>query len=145
MKNFILFLLFSLFVAIPIQASKTINVNPINLAVLIVEKTDTTKIKMEFDYYGYRLQNIEDDYYIMKSPKGNEIRYTFKDSISSGNFPTVIVKTHGTHKEIEAWLKELKFEKEGNTYRRLTNRNDDHIVQCAYGSSKTLVFKCIKR
>lgn len=145
MKKSILFLLLAFFVIIPVQALKTINVNPINLAVVIVEKTDTAKIKMEFDYYGYQLQDIEDDYYIMKSPKGNEIRYTFKDTITSGNYPTVIVKTTETRKEIEARLKDLKFEKEGNTFRCLRSRNDDHIFQCTYGPYKTLIFKCLKR
>ena len=79
MKKLIL-LFFLLFTLLPAGAVKKLDSNPINIAILIVEKGDSTQIKKLFDYYGYSLLGTSDSYLIMKTSSGNEIRYSFIDT-----------------------------------------------------------------
>ncbi|MDE6017823.1 MAG: hypothetical protein K2G85_03295 [Muribaculaceae bacterium] len=144
--KFIIYLLSIIVISsLPAGAVKTINVNPINLAVVIVEKTDSTKIQREFDYYGYTLHTIEDGFKVMKNPNGNEIRYCF-DKISKSDYhSTVIVKPNESQSEIDAKLKDMHFKKRGDIYSRIASRDDRYIIQCTIGTSNTLLFKNIKR
>ncbi len=145
-KQFIIYILsFFILQAIPAGAVKTINANPVNLAVAIVEKVDSVKVQREFDYYGYKFLSTEDGFKVMKSPNGHEIRYSFQDPKALDNHPVVIVKTTETSEELNKRLTNLKFKKEGNSYNRIASLDDRHIIQCTPGPSNTLLLHCIKR
>ena len=126
------------------QAAKKVDANPINIAITLVEKTDSAKVASTLTYYGYTLQNIEDGYNVMKDSNGNEIRYSFKESDSNKQYPTVIVKTQGTHKALDSKLKELNFEKVGNSYERMKNMYSKYKTQCKFGQKSTLVIRRIQ-
>lgn len=128
---------------LPASAVKKIQANPINLAITLVEKTDSAKVASTLTYYGYTLQNIEDGYNVMKDSNGNEIRFSFKESDSSNKYPTVIVKTQGTHKALDSKLKGLNFEKVGNDYERIRNMYSKYKTQCKFGPKSTMTIRRI--
>lgn len=140
MKSIILTFIFLLISLLPAGAVKKFEANPINVAVVIVEKGDSTQIKKLFDYYGYTHQGTTDGYKIMKHPNGSEIRYSLTDFNDSGKHTKVIVKSKATHKEIDKLLTDLKFKKVGNLYERMINRYNNQVTQCSFGPSNTLVF-----
>ena len=141
MKKYLFTLLLLLSTLLPAKAVKKFDANPINVAVVIVEKGDSTEITKLFDYYNYTPQGTTDGYKIMKTPNGNEIRYSFTDSKDRGKITKVIVKTKSSHKDIEKLLAELKFKKVGNTYERMIHRYNNQITQCCFGPSNTLIFE----
>ena len=143
MKQILLTITLLLLTLLPVGAVKKITPNPINLAITIVEKTDSAKIASTLTYYGYTLQNIEDGYNVMKDPNGNEIRYSFKESDSPNKYPTVIVKTQGTQKAHDLKLKELDFEKVGNGYERKKNKYSKYRTQCKFGPKSTMTIRRI--
>ena len=147
MKKQFIFCLLSFIIsqALPAGAVKIINVNPINLATVIVEKYDSIKILHEFAYYGYTQQGTEDGEKIMRGPNGNEIRYTLDNNSNSNCNSTVIVKSNKSQSEIEVKLKDMRFKKKGDIYSRIAERDDRYIIQCTIGPSNTLIFKSIKR
>ena len=110
MKQIFLTLTLLLSTILPAGAAKKIEANPINIAVTLVEKSDSTKIASMLDYYGYTFQNTENGFAVLKDSKGNEIRYSFNYTDTASKYPTVIVKTEGTHKAFDSKLKELNFE-----------------------------------
>ena len=120
------------------NAAKKIEANPINIAAILVEKTDSAKIASPLEYYGYHPQGTEDGYQIMRTSNGNEIRCTFTDS--GDKYPTVVVKTHGTSRPIDDKLKELDFEKSGNGYEKMKNAYSKFKTKCSLGSHNTLIF-----
>ena len=140
----LIFLISFLFTLLPAGAVKKFEANPINVAVVIVEKGDSSKIIRIFDYYGYNQQGSADGYKIMKHSNGNEIRYSFTDSNDGSKNTQVIVKTKATHKEIEKLLSELNFKKDGNIYERMIHRYNKQVTQCSLGPSNTLIFQRIK-
>lgn len=121
------------------------NANPINVAVVIAEKGDSTKVASVLDYYGYTLQATVDGYHVMKDSKGNEIRYSYENTQSSQKYPTVIVTTKESPKEIDARLHNLQFKKVGNVYEHMINHDKEYITQCYINPHKTLKIKRIKR
>lgn len=141
--KFIIYLLSIIVISsLPAGAVKTINANPINVAVVIVETNDSVKIAETLYYYGYGLKETTyDGYIVMKHPNGNEIRYSLTDQNDSSNHTKVVVKTKATHKEIDKLLTDLKFKKGGNLYERMINRYNNQITQCNFGPNKTLVFQ----
>lgn len=120
------------------NAVKKIEANPINIAAVLVEKTDSAKVASTLEFYGYTFQTEEDGYTVMKHSNGNEIRYSFNPAETK--YPTVIVKTKGTRKSIDAKLKELDFEKSGNGYEKIRNQNSRYKTQCNFGSHSTILF-----
>ena len=138
MKQIFLTLTLLLLTLLPAEAVKKITPNPINLAITLVEKTDSAKIASTLTYYGYTPQGTEDSYNVMKDSNGNEIRYSFKESNSNNKYPTVIVKTQGTHKVIDSKLKDLNFEKVGNGYERMKNKYSKYKTQCKFGHKSTM-------
>ena len=138
-------LLFSILFFLPAFAVKTINVNPVNLAVVIVEKSDSAKIQKEFAYYGYTNEGTKDGYTIMRSPNGIEICYSFQDNLPSEKFPTVVVTDEEDDKDLSQRLFDLNFKRKGNTYTKIATRDDNHLIQCTFGPSNTLILRCIKR
>ena len=143
MKQIFLTLTLLLLTLIPAEAVKKITPNPINLAITLVEKTDSAKIASTLTYYGYTLQNIEDGYNVMKDSNGNEIRYTFNLNDIQTRYPIIMVKTKYTHKSLDSRLKELYFEKKGNTYERLRNMFSKYKTVCNYGPKSTMIVRRI--
>ena len=142
MKTIILTLTFLLLTIIPATAAKKFEANPINIAAVLVEKTDSANVASTLDFYGYTFQNKEDGYTVMKHPNGNEIRYSFNPAESK--YPTVIVKTTGTRKSVDEKLKELDFEKSGNGYEKMRNQYSQYKTQCGFGPHNVLIFQRIQ-
>lgn len=141
MKQIFLTLTLLLLTLLPAGAVKKFEPNPINVAAVIIEKTDSAKVASTCEYYGFTYQGVEDGYTVMKRPNGNEIKFTFNDNGTPQKYPTVVVKAKGTHKEIEEHLKAVNFEKEGNKYTVPHNLYSRYITQCSIGSRNTLVFR----
>ena len=139
-------LLFIIFLShLSAEAVTNINANPINVGVLITEKGDSTQVASLFQYYGYAPLGIENDYQVMKHFNGNEMRYSFKDSGKDQKYPTVVVKTNASQKEIDAILTELKFVKVGDGYERAVSRYNNYITRCTHGPHNTLIIQRIRR
>ncbi|MBD5420941.1 MAG: hypothetical protein HDR47_06895 [Bacteroides sp.] len=126
---------------LPASAVKKFEPNPINVAAIIVEKTDSAKVASTCEYYGFAYQGVEDGYTVMKRANGNEIKFTFQENGEPQKYPTVIVKTKGTHKEIEEHLKAVNFEKERDIYIAPHNQFSRYITQCNLCSHNTLMFR----
>ena len=142
MKIFLtLTILLLLLTLLPAGAVKKFEPNPINVAAVVVEKTDSAKVASTCEYYGFKYQGVEDAYTVMKRPNGNEIKFTFKENGSPQKYPTVVVKTKETHKEIGERLKAVNFEKEGNIYTAPHNIYSRYITQCHLGTHNTLIFR----
>lgn len=142
MKHFLplLLLLLTLFPKTA-HAIKKFEPNPINVAAVIVTKSDSTKVASTCEYYGFVYQGVEDGYTVMKRTNGAEIKFTFKDNGKTQEYPIVVVKTKGNHKIIDERLKELSFEKEGNIYKAPYNHYSRYITQCSFGPRNTLIFR----
>ncbi len=148
MKKYLILSILSIIFTIaslPAGAVKTINANPVNLAAVIVEMVDSARIENEFAYYGYTLDSTEDGFKVMRSPNGHELRYSLNDSKAIDGRPVVLVKTIENPAQIASRLNELQFEKHGDSYRRVSRRDEDHLIQCTPNSSHTLLFQCLKR
>ena len=126
---------------LPANAVKKFEPNPINVAAVIVEKTDSTQVASTCEYYGFAYQGVEDAYTVMKRPNGTEIKFTFKENGTTQKYPTVVVKAKGTHKEIEEHLKAVNFEKEGNIYTAPHNLYSRYITQCKLSTHSALIFR----
>ena len=129
---------------LPASAVKKFEANPINIAAVMVEKTDSAKIASTCEYYGFAYQGEEDGYTVMKRTNGNEIKFTFNDNGTNQKYPIIVVKTKETHKDIAVRLKELNFEKKGNIYEIKRNPYSRYITQCNFGHNNTLMFKRIQ-
>ena len=145
MKHFFLTLTLLILTLLPASAVKKIQANPINIAISLVEKTDSAKIASTLTYYGYTHQATEDGYSVMTDPNGNEIRFSFSENSSNDKYPTVKVKASGTHKALDAKLKELDFEKTGNAYERMRNQYSKYKTRCSFGPHNTLILHRIAR
>ena len=77
----------------------------------------------------------------MKRKNGAEIKFSFRDNGNLQKYPTVVVKAKENHKIIEERLKELSFEKEGNTYKAPYNQYSRFITQCSFGPRNTMIFR----
>lgn len=122
-------------------ATKKFEPNPINVAAVIVTKSDSTKVASSCEYYGFVYQGVEDGYTVMKRANGAEIKFTFKDNGKTQEYPIVVVQAKGTHKKIDECLKELSFEKEGSIYKAPYNPYSRYITQCSFGPRNTLIFR----
>lgn len=145
MKSIILTFIFLLISLLPAGAVKKFEANPINVAVLLVEKGDSANIDGMFKYYGYTLQGTEDGYNIMKDGNGNEIRYTFNENGITSQYPTIEVKANETYKHLDSLLKDLNFIKNDNVYERTVNRYQNWVTKCKINSHNKLTFQRIKR
>ena len=141
MKKVSLIITLLLLTLLPAQAVKKFQPNPINVAAIIVEKTDSAKVASTCEYYGFTYQGIEDGYTVMKRPNGPEIKFTFQENGETQKYPTIIVKAKATHKEIEEHLKTVNFEKEGSIYTAPHNQYSRYITQCSINSHNVLIFR----
>lgn len=140
MKYF-LTLTFFLLTLLPASAVQKFEPNPINVAAIIVEKTDSTQVASTCEYYGFAYQGVEDGYTVMKRTNGNEIRFTFQENGIAQKYPTIKVTTKRTHKEVDSKLKELNFERNRNLYEIKRNQYSRYITQCSMGPHNTLIFR----
>ena len=143
MKHFLTLLLLILTI-LPASAVKKFEANPINIATVMVEKTDSTQVASTFEYYGFAYQGAEDGYTVMKRPNGNEIKFTFQYNGKLQEHPIIVVKTNETHKAIDSRLKDLSYEKKGNIYEIKRNIHSRLITQCSFGRHNTLIFQRIQ-
>ena len=144
MKHFFLTLTLFLLTLLPASAVKKIEANPINIATVMVEKTDSAQIASTCEYYGYSYDGIVDGYTIMKHSNGSEIQFTFKDNETNLKYPIIVIKISETHKAIDTRLKQLDFEKLGNIYTLMRNIHSRYITQCKFVHKSTLIFRRIK-
>ena len=141
MKQILFTLILIIIGLLPASAIKKFEANPINIATVMVSKTDSAQIASTCVYYGYSYDGVKDGYTVMKRTNGNEIKFTFKDNGTINKYPTIVVNTKQAHKEIDARLKELNFEKKGNTYEIKQNQYSRFITQCSFGPHNTLIFR----
>lgn len=142
MKHILTLLL--LLTLLPASAVKKFEANPINIATVMVEKTDSAQIASTCEYYGFVYQGVEDGYTVMKRQNGNEIKFTFQDNGKLQKHPTIVVKTNETHKAIDSRLNDLSYEKKGNIYEIKRNIHSRLITQCSFGRHNTLIFRRIQ-
>ncbi len=116
---------------------KKIEANPINIAVSLTERTDSATIASICEYYGYIIQPSQDGYTIFKHPNGSIIRYSFNNSDNRSKYPTIEVKCKASPKEKDQRLKNLNFQKSGNSYER---RALNSTIKCTYGPRGFIVF-----
>lgn len=126
---------------LPASAIKKFEANPINIAAVMVKKTDSVKVASTCEYYGFLYQGIEDGYTIMKRANGAEIKFSFKENGNLQKYPIVVLNYKGNHKTVDERLKELNFEKEGNVYKAPHNQFSRYITQCSIGPRNTLIFR----
>ena len=143
--KYILTLTLILLTLLPSTAAKKIEANPINIAATLVEKTDSAKVASMLEYYGYTLHDTENGYCVMKHPNGTEIRFTFNENGTPSKYPTVTVKHNVAPKDLNARLKGLDFEKSGNGYERIRNKQSRYHTRCTSGPHSTLTFRQIQR
>ncbi len=119
---------------------RKIEANPINVAVSLTERTDSATIASICEYYGYINQPSQKDYTVFQHPKGSIIRYSFKkaDVTTGSKYPTIEVKCKGTQKEKEVILKNLNFQKSGNSYER---RGMSSSIRCISGTRGFLIIQ----
>ncbi len=119
---------------------KKIEANPINVAVSLTERTDSATIASICEYYGYIKQPSQDDYTVYKHSNGSIIRYSFNkgDYVGKNEYPSIEVKSKGTQKEKDEILKNLNFQKSGNSYER---RGMSSTIHCSNGVHGFLIIQ----
>ncbi len=136
MKMKIVFYLLSLIIAtsLPAGAVKKIEANPINIAVVLTQETDSSKMASTLEYYGYVLQSPPSNgQQAYMHPNGSVIRYQYLNQ----KYPTVEVTSKVSSTERNKILKNLNFRKKGNTYER---KSIGYTTECASGSPGSLIF-----
>ena len=141
MKQILLTITLLILTLIPASAIKKFEANPINIAAVMVEKTDSAQIASTCEYYGFTYQGVEDGYTVLKRSNNSEIKFTFNDNGTTQKYPIIVVKTNETRKEIDAKLKELNFEKAGNIYEIKRNQYSRYITQSSFGPHKNIIFR----
>ena len=128
-----------LFTLLPAHAIKKFEADPINIAAVLVEKSDSANVASTLAFYGYTFQTKEDGYTVMRHPNGNEIRFSFNTVESK--YPTIRVKTKGTRKSIDSKLIELDFVKTRHGYEKIRNQYSKYKTSCTFGPHGLLIFQ----
>lgn len=139
MKKILLFLSLLLFALLPVGAVKKfetlpvkkIDANPINLAAMLTEQSDTAVIVSICEYYGYKRQQPKDHYTIFTHPNGSTIRYVVSDTDIS--HPTIEVYSKLNTKKKNQILKDLNFKKNGVVYERGSIGYTTRCLYCPQG------------
>ena len=142
MKQFFLLLLAVLLSSLHINAVKRIEANPINVAVMLSEQTDSTTLASTCEYYGYILQQPQEEYTVLKHPNGSVIRYTFKEDDNGKALPSIEVTSKASQKEKDQILNSLNFQKTGDSYER---RSVGYTIRCSNGPHGTLRIICVPK
>lgn len=126
----LLFCLLSLIFISPLSAYAVNKheANPINLALILTEKNDSATIASICEYYGYQVQPSQDGYTVYQHPNGSIIRYNFTQAEDGRQYSTIEVKSNISSREQDEILKDLRFQKTGNTYER---PSFTHLTCCA--------------
>ena len=154
MKHPLLILTLLLLAILPARAVKKIEANPINVAFILAQETDSAKIASICDYYGY--QPSSDDSHSYKSasaslssgetntyhhPNGSILRISFRDATPDRPYPQVEVKSKQSSKNIDFTLTDLRFEKQSNGYQRNLGQHARHITTCKSAPRGFLLFQ----
>ncbi|MDE6552219.1 MAG: hypothetical protein K2K98_04575 [Muribaculaceae bacterium] len=142
-----------------IHPTKKIEANPINVAFMLAQETDTAKMASILHYYGYEptegqfsersfpsegKSSLKTQDSRLKTeythPNGSTIRYTFQDATQAQPYPHVEVKSKLTAKAVDSKLTDLKFKKEGSGYTRKSNQYSRTVFHCKRGSNGYLIF-----
>ena len=118
---------------------KKIEANPINVAFILAQETDSTKIASICDYYGY--QPSPDNTTppsggwgayssTYRHPNGSILRISFRDATPDQPYPQIEVKSKQSSKDIDYTLTDLRFKKQGNGYERNIGEHARHITTC---------------
>ncbi len=121
-------------------AKKPVEANPINVAFMLAQRTDTAQMSAIIDYYGYQLQPTQDGYITVTHPNGSIIRYTFQDATESQPYPKVEVKSKQHTAEINSMLEDLRFKKQGSAYIRKSNMYSRSAINCHHAPHGYLIF-----
>ena len=123
----------------PAEAVRKVEANPINVAYILAQETDSAGIDATCKYYGYELQTSNDGYTTYKHTNGSIIRYTFKDTSNEQPYPKVEVKSKVSSKEIDTILTDLGFQKEGSGYKRKVSQYARSIFSCKHNPQGFLI------
>lgn len=121
------------------QTLKTVEANPINVAVSLMHRTDTASITKVLKYYGYLESPTPDTstpetYKIFTHPNGSTIRYNH--TARNQPLPMVEVTSKVSAKEKDQILHNLKFEKNGNAYEQ---KSIGYSTRCTFGPQGILI------
>lgn len=125
---------------LPASAVKKIEANPINIAYMLAQDTDSVSMAKTCEYYGYISQPSQDGYTVFTHRNGSIIRYSFKDASHNQPYPVVEVKSKQSSKDIDKTLIDLHFKKEGPGYIRNQGQYARSIFICKNGSQGFMVF-----
>lgn len=129
------------FTLLPAVAIKKIEANPVNLAFLLSQETDSAKMSSICEYYGYISQPSQDGYAVYRHPKNSSvIRYSFKGASTEQPYPYVEVKSNIGAKDTDFTLTDLKFNKAGSGYVRKLGQYARSTFQCKHGPHGFLIF-----
>ena len=142
-----------------IHPTKKIEANPINVAFMLAQETDTAQMASILHYYGYEptegqfsersfpsegKSSLKTQDSRLKTeythPNGSIIRYTFQDATKDQPYPHVEVKSKLNSKEVDLKLEDLQFKKEGSGYIRKRNQYARTVFHCKHGSNGYLIF-----
>ena len=154
MKKYLFTFLLAFFSLLPLHAVKKIEANPINIAVMLTQETDTARMTSTLRYYGYtaithtarsadtkpqasilRVQHANTDGFAVYShPNGSVIRFKFENS--NQKYPTIEVTSKVSQKGKDQTLKNLNFQKIGNFYER---KSIGYTTRCVNGPHGSLI------
>ena len=140
MKKYLFTFLLAFFSLFPSQAVKKIEANPINVAFMLAQETDTAKMASTCKYYGYELCPSQEGYSVYSHATGSIIRYTFRDATTEQPYPQVEVKSKTNSKDIDFTLTDLNFKKFGSGYERKLGPYARTVFSCKHGSGGYLIF-----
>ena len=152
MKHPLLILTLLLLAILPASAVKKIEANPINVAFILAQETDSAKIASICDYYGY--QPSPDNTTLPSGgrgaysstylhPNGSILRISFRDATPDQPYPQVEVKSKQSSKDIDYTLTDLRFEKQGNGYERKLGQYARYSTICKHTPRGFLLFQHI--
>ena len=154
MKHPLLILTLLLLAILTASAVKKIEANPINVAFILAQETDSAKIASICDYYGYQpspdngtvsktasagLSSGETNTY--RHPNGSILRISFRDATPDQPYPQVEVKSKQSSKDIDFTLTDLRFKKQGNGYERKLGQYARYTTTCKHASHDFLLFQ----
>lgn len=130
MKTIHLSLLLLLFVFFSSFATKPIDVNPINLAVTLVEMTDSSEIVSTLKYYGFTEEPKSSEFNVYDKPDGTIVKYKFTENGQSLPYPIIDISSKRGFIDRDKILKDLDFKKKGNSYERIKSKSSKYSTIC---------------
>lgn len=138
MKKHLFLIIAFLLIMLSANAVRKIEANPINIAAILVEKTDSDDMSSICEYYGYIWESSDSNYTIYKHPtNGSIIKYTIFEEYPNQRLTTVEVKSKVNGKEIDNILKDLNFKPTNKGYER---QSFGFVYHCTAGNHGYLMF-----